>query len=144
MTSVLLVEDHPILARAVENLLTTRLRLDRFVQIRSAEETAARLPELSVDVALIDISLPGMSGLDLIALIVRDRPGLPCVALSGHRETTYVRRALEAGARGYVNKEQATSLPQAIERVLAGGFYLSEDLMAVPELAELVRKGGPA
>lgn len=141
MTSVLLVEDHPILAQAVENLLATRIRLDRFVHIRSAEEAVARLPELAVDVALIDISLPGKSGLDLITLIVRDRPELPCLALSGHRETTYVRRALEAGARGYVNKEQATSLPEAIERVLAGEIYLSQDLMAVPELAKQVREG---
>lgn len=142
MTSVLLVEDHPILARAVENLLATRSTLDYFVAIRSAEETLERLPQLPpVDVALIDISLPGMSGLDLIATMAEARPDLPCLALSGHREPNYVRRALEAGARGYMNKEHATQLPQAIERVLAGEIYLSDDLMAVPELAKRVQLG---
>jgi DNA-binding NarL/FixJ family response regulator len=140
MISFMLVEDHPILAQAVETLLMTRSRVERFVAFRTAEEAIERLPELAVDIALVDISLPGMSGLDLIALIARERPGVRCIALSGHREATYVRRALAAGARGYINKEQATSLPQAIERVLAGEIYLSEDLAALPELRE---RSGP-
>jgi DNA-binding NarL/FixJ family response regulator len=141
MTSILLVEDHPLLVRSIEKLLAARSEVSRFEAVGSAEEALVRLPSLRVDLALVDISLPGMSGLDLIARMAESRPEVPCLALSGHREATYVRRALEAGARGYVNKEQATSLPEAIRRVMAGEMYLSDDLMALPELASLVRRG---
>lgn len=81
---------------------------------------------MNSDLVLVDISLPQMNGAELIA-IIRDRwPHLPCLVLSGHGETTYIERARNAGARGYLLKGTPYELPEAVRRILAGAEYFAK------------------
>ena len=83
-------------------------------------------PDQLPDLVLIDLSLPSMSGLDLVAALQEAYPSLPCIMLSGYREPVYVQRALSAGARGYVVKDNLLAIIEAVQRVLDGEIYLSE------------------
>lgn len=128
MVSLVLVEDHPILARTIERFLTRYEDISIVATIESAEAALAQLPDLAVDLALIDVSLPGMSGIDLVATLHEQQPDLNCLILSGHTEPDYVRRALSAGAQGYITKGKPALLIDAVRRVLAGEIYISEEL----------------
>ena len=128
MISVFLVEDNRFVADAVDGLLTTYADVELVAVARTGEEALAMLPAVAADVVLIDMALPGMNGVEVVAAIGRARPGLPCVILSAHREETYITQALSAGARGYITKELPLAIVEGIERVLAGEVYLSEDL----------------
>jgi DNA-binding NarL/FixJ family response regulator len=135
--SVLLVEDHAIVSRSIADfLIGTDIVITAVAH--SGEDALALLPGLAVDVAIIDVSLPGMSGIDLLPLLREESPNLPCMMLSGHRHANYVRRAISAGARGYVTKENPLALQEGIYRVAAGEFYISKDLnqdaIEMPEL----------
>ena len=86
------------------------------------------------DLMLVDVSLPTMNGITLVAIVHKKYPDLPCLMLSGHDKLTYVRRALSAGARGYVTKDTPLLIVEGISRVLAGEIYLSENLREREEL----------
>lgn len=91
------------------------------------------LQHQSVDVAVVDLSLPGMSGLDLIKRLRNEHPTIGIVALSLHAEAPYAWRAFAAGARGYVTKDRAfADMPTAVRQVAAGGTFLSASLLRVP------------
>jgi len=94
----------------------------------TAEAALQRLRTLLIDLVLVDVALPTMNGIDLVAMLHTQIPDLPCLILSGHNEIDYVRRALTAGARGYIIKGNPLSIVAAIKRVLAGEIYLSEEL----------------
>ena len=128
MISVFLVEDNRFVADAVDGLLRTYPDVALAAVARTGEEALAMLPTLAVDVALIDLALPGINGIDTVVAIHRTRPELPCIILSAHREETYITQALSVGARGYITKELPLAIVEGIERVLAGEVYLSEDL----------------
>ena len=128
MVSLVLVEDHPVLARTIKHFLSRQKDLSIIAIIDSAEAALAQLPELAADLALIDVSLPGMNGIDLVAVLRERQPDLSCLILSGHTEPDYVRRALAAGARGYLTKGKPALLVDAIERVAAGELYIVEEL----------------
>jgi DNA-binding NarL/FixJ family response regulator len=89
--------------------------------------------DVNVDVAVIDMSMPGMNGFELIAALRRQHPALPTLMLSLHEEEPYALRALKIGARGYLTKDNATvELVPALRRLHAGGVYMS------PQVAERV------
>ena len=95
----------------------------------NAADTLRLLPESQADLALVDISLPGNSGIDLIRDIQTLKPGFPIVVFSMHDETLYGERALRAGARGYVMKQDSPDrLLEAIRTVLAGHVFVGENL----------------
>jgi DNA-binding NarL/FixJ family response regulator len=77
------------------------------------------LPQLDVELAIVDVSLPRMSGIELVAVLREQYPQLPCLMLSGHKQPDYMQRALAAGAKGYVVKDNAVTLLAAVERVLS-------------------------
>jgi DNA-binding NarL/FixJ family response regulator len=81
-----------------------------------------------VDLALVDVVLPRTSGIDLVSMIQQKYPGLPCLMISGRSAGQYVRRSMEAGARGYVLKDDFQDVMKGIRRVLKGGTYLSKQL----------------
>lgn len=100
-------------------------------QAESAESALATVAELDVDVALVDVSLPDASGIQLAAELGRRHPDIVVVMLSGHRESSYVVQAFDAGAGGYVLKGRGIEIPDALRRVVAGERYLSPGLRLV-------------
>ncbi len=128
MISVFLVEDNRFVADAVDGLLKTYANVELVAVARTGEEALVMLPAVAADVALIDLALPGMNGIEVVSAIGQARPELPCLILSAHREENYITQALAAGARGYITKELPLAIVEGIERVLAGETYLSEDL----------------
>jgi DNA-binding NarL/FixJ family response regulator len=126
MTSILLVEDHAIFAQALLRMLRERGQLDVKAIATSAEDALEKLPELDVDLVLVDVSLPRRSGISLVLVLHERYPDLPCVMLSGHLSPHYVRRSLAAGARGYLMKDHSHEILEGIQRVLNGEIYVSE------------------
>jgi DNA-binding NarL/FixJ family response regulator len=131
MFSLLLVEDHAVLSYTLMRLLSKQKNLAVIAAVPTGEAALEQLPHLQVDLAIIDVSLPTMSGIELVAILQKRFPTLPCLMLSGHKEPVYVRSALAAGARGYVIKGKAEMLLEAIPRVLAGDIYLSAELRTI-------------
>ena len=128
MISVLLVDDHPKVVRALGRALSDLGNVQVLAVADSAEKALELLPEKKVDLVLVDVSLPTISGIDLVAEIHGRYPDLPCLMLSGHLAPQYVQRSLAAGARGYVLKDDLTAILDAIRRILAGEVYVSEEL----------------
>ena len=128
MFSVLVIEDHADFGKALVRLLSEKANVDVVDVIRSGEEALERLPNLQVDLLLIDVSLPKMNGIKLVGLIQERFPGLLCLMLSGHLTPFYVRRAPEAGARGYVLKDDLAGVLEGVDQVLKGEIYVSEVL----------------
>jgi len=125
--TLLVVEDNAILA----NTLVRFLRKQELTIAAVAPTAEAALEELSsrvVDLVLVDVALPGMNGIDLVSMLHQRYPKLACVMLSGHDEIDYVGRALAAGAKGYVVKGNPLAILAAVDQVLAGKVYLSEEL----------------
>lgn len=94
----------------------------------TAESALEELPGMQVDLAIIDMSLPAMGGIELVAALRERRPQMRCLILSGHNEKSYVERALAAGAQGYLLKGEPAEIENAITQVLAGECYLSASL----------------
>ena len=128
MTALLVVEDNVTFAQTVTAFLRQLKGYTVVGLAGTAEEALAKLAELTVDLVLVDVSLPSISGIELVAAIGRQYPDLRCIVLSGHHEPVYVRRALEAGARAYVLKEHPLDLIAAVRAVQAGETYLSAEL----------------
>jgi DNA-binding NarL/FixJ family response regulator len=128
MTSILLVEDHAIFAQALLRVLHERGHLDIVAIAESAEEALEKIPDLVVDLVLVDVSLPQRSGISLVIALNAKYPELPCVMLSGHVSRHYARSSLAAGARGYLIKDHAEEILTGIQRVLQGEIYVSEEV----------------
>jgi len=128
MTSILLVEDHAIFAQVLLRMLREKGNLDIIAVAESAEEALEKIPELEVDLVLVDVSLPQRSGISLVIALHAKYPELPCVMLSGHVSQHYARSSLAAGARGYLVKDHANEILEGIQRVLQGEIYVSEEV----------------
>lgn len=125
MVRVFIVEDHPIMRSALASLVSREADLAICGQAVTAEVALERLAGSTADVALLDVSLPGMDGLELVATLAQRLPGLVCLMLSGHSERAYIDRALSAGARGYVLKGDVGEVATGIRAVAQGEVYLS-------------------
>ncbi len=128
MTKIFLVDDHPFIRQMVRSQLEREPDLSVCGEASTAAEALAAIKEDLPDLMLIDVSLPGMSGIELARLLHEKYPHLHLAILSGHGEKTHVDQALEAGVRGYVLKGNAAELPGAIRQVLRGEQYLSPSL----------------
>jgi DNA-binding NarL/FixJ family response regulator len=128
MTSILLVEDHAIFAAALQRVLRERGHMDVLAVAESAEEALNLIPNLEVDLILVDVSLPRRSGISFVFNLQKTYPDLPCVMLSGHTSQHYARSSLAAGARGYLVKDYAEEILEGIQRVLQGEVYVSEQV----------------
>lgn len=130
MPSVLLVEDHKILGDILARLLEKEADVSVAGVVPSGEEAlaylAAREPAERPDLVVIDLSLPGMNGIELLTALHERYPDLPCLMLSGYQEPHYVKGARAAGARGYVFKDDTPSITLAVRRVLEGETYFSD------------------
>lgn len=128
MTSILLVEDHAIFANVLLRMLQERGNLNIIAVVKSAEEALEKIPDLEVDLVLVDVSLPQRSGISLVFALHAKYPELPCVMLSGHVSQHYARSSLAAGARGYLVKDHANEILEGIQRVLQGEIFVSEEV----------------
>ena len=140
--TVYVIDDHPIVREGLTRLINGEP--DLFV-CGAAEDTYTALRSMEIlkpDIAIADISLKGPDGIELIKNLKNRMPGLPVLVLSIHDESIYAPRALRAGARGYIMKQEATeNVLVALRRVLAGEIYLS-DRMANKVLQQFVGAGG--
>jgi len=136
MIRILIVDDHAIVRRGLRELLSDEFRGASFGEASTAQQALEQVWKKEWDVALLDITLPGRSGLDLLKEVKAARPKLPVLILSVHPEDQFAVRVLKAGAGGYLTKESAPEeLVNAVRKILAGGQYVS------PTLAEKLALG---
>ena len=122
----LVVDDHPVFRQGLVALIRSDERYEVCAETGSAAETLAALEHEVPDIALVDISLVGQSGLDLVKSLKASHPEIIVLIISMHDEVVYAERALKAGARGYVMKQEAASVMlDAITTVLSGKIYVS-------------------
>ena len=127
--NILLTDDHALVRQGLKLILADHFKKAVFGEARNAEEALARVLKEKWDVAVLDITMPGRGGLELLKEIKRLRPKLPVLVLSMHPEDQFAVRMLKAGAAGYLTKESAgNELVGAIEKVVAGGRYVSASL----------------
>lgn len=129
MMNLLLVEDHPSFAAALKLLLEQERDLKVLMVVDTAEEALRVIPDLILDLVLIDISLPKMNGIELAAQLNKTYPSLPCLMVSGHLSGLYLKRCLAAGARGYVLKDDPKGILNGIYQVMRGETYISNELL---------------
>jgi DNA-binding NarL/FixJ family response regulator len=128
---VLIVEDHPMTRAGLAYMINRQPDMIVSGETESAGQALAALEANQPDIVLVDITLPGKSGLELIKDIKATHPGLPVLVISMHDESLYADRVLRAGARGYITKlEGGEKLMRAVRHVLAGKIYVSENMSA--------------
>ncbi len=128
-TRILVVDDHPVVRKGLTLLINSESDLMVCAEAENAAQALEVLEKESVDIAVVDISLNGINGIQLTEKIKSKYPDLPVLILTIHDEAVYAKRALEAGAKGYVNKrEAAETVIAAIRLVLSGKQYLKEQM----------------
>ena len=113
-----LVEDHPLMRQMLRRLLEGEGDLSVVGEAASAEAVLAQLGESAPDLILIDLSLPGMNGLQLIKQLKGERPDLRCLVVTGHSDTLYKHAALAAGAAGFITKDNPDEVLAAVRSAL--------------------------
>jgi len=126
---VLVADDHAIVRRGLKLILSEEFERVVVGEAQNGKELIEQIEKDDWEVVVLDITMPGRSGLDLLKEIKRLRPQLPVLILSMHSEDQFAVRAFKAGAAGYMTKEKAPEeLVKAIKKVLAGGKYVSATL----------------
>lgn len=142
MIKILLADDHAIVRAGLRRIIEESGDVVVVAEASDGKEAISRTRETSPDVVVVDISMPGLDGLEVINQLQSLYPKLPILVLTMHEEEQYVLRVFGAGARGYITKRSAPEqLVGAIRKVYAGGRYLSES--AAELLALHVAKGAP-
>lgn len=126
---VLIVDDHPIFRDGITQLINHESDLEVCGGVCSAPDALCALEKLKPDIVVVDLSIQGSNGIELMKSIRALHPSLPALIISMHDENLYAERALRAGARGYVMKSSPSEeVINAIRRVLSGNLYLSENI----------------
>jgi two-component system, NarL family, invasion response regulator UvrY len=129
MIRILIADDHAILRRGLSEILLRELGAVTCGEAESAAQVVSEVERQDWDLVILDLTMPGPSGLEVLRTLKVKRPKLPILVLSMHAEDQYAKRVLKAGAAGYMNKESAAEeLIDAIKRVLRGGRYISARL----------------
>lgn len=128
-TQIFLVDDHPLICKGLEQLINLEDDLQVIGYAVNAETAMQAIRTLKPDLVIVDISLEGKSGIELIRDIKVSFPEVLILVLSMHIDLLFVDRALKAGAMGYISKNEATTvIVQAIRKVLEGTIYLNKDM----------------
>lgn len=126
MTRILIADDHTLVREGLKQILATVTDLVVTGEAIDGDQALARVREAQYDVVLLDMSMPGLSGIDLIKRLKLESPKLKILVLSMHGEQQYAVRAYKAGASGYLTKDTASAqLVAAIRKLAAGGVYIS-------------------
>ena len=129
MVRVLIADDHGILRGGLKEILHREIEGVVLEEAGDAQQALAQVQNKNWDLVILDVTLPGRSGLDVLRDLKSVRPKLPVLILSMHPEDQYGKRMLRAGASGYLEKENAPEeLIKAVRKVLAGGRYVSQSL----------------
>lgn len=137
---VLIADDHAVFRRGLRETLAEVFSKVTFGEAKTAQETVELVRRHPWDVVILDISMPGKTGLDILDELKRLRPRVPILFLSMHPEEQFARRALKAGAAGYLTKESVPEeLKEAVRKVVAGGRYVSATM--AEKLAVDLREG---
>lgn len=135
-TKIIIVDDHPIVREGLAQIINHENDLTVCGQAGDATRAMKIIRTLNPDMVIVDITLKETNGMELIKNIKVQYPNLPVLALSMHEESLYAERALRAGAKGYIMKQQATdNVITAIRKVLSGQVYISDEMAA-----KMVRK----
>jgi two-component system NarL family response regulator len=122
---VLIVDDHPMVAEGIQSLLESYEDIEVVGTLGNGQEAVANVNDLSPDVILLDLNMPGLSGLSATEIILEQRPETRILILSMHDSPEYISTALNHGAKGYILKDVPTDeIKTAIETVMAGDEYL--------------------
>ncbi len=126
---ILIADDHAIFRRGLKDTLVDEFSKVSIGEATSAQEALDQIRRQKWELAILDISMPGKSGLEILDEIRALQPNLPVLLLSMHPEEQFARRALKSGAAGYLTKESVPGeLARAVRRALNGGRYVSETL----------------
>lgn len=115
---LLIVEDHPVMRATYRMLFSREPSLEVAADVATGREALEMLPEVQPDLAIVDISLPEMNGLELIPHLRRLQPGLRILVITGHHEPHYASAAYEAGADGFIRKGNAAAILEAVYALL--------------------------
>jgi len=126
---IVLADDHTIVREGLKQLLLAADGLEIVGEARDGHEAMKAVRELDFDLLLLDMSMPGKSGIELIKQVRAEKPKLRILILSMHEERQYAIRAIRAGASGYLTKESASrQLVEAIRKVASGGAFISAEV----------------
>jgi len=126
---ILIADDHAVVRRGLKDILADAIPAARFSEAGSGDQVLAHLAQSEAALVVLDINMPGRSGLDVLRDIKRAYPRLPVIILSMQPEDQYAVRCLRAGASTYINKNSAPEeLAIAAKKILAGGRYVSQHL----------------
>ena len=129
MIRVLIADDHPIIRAGIRKILSDTLDIKVTDEASNGQEVISRVSKSDYDVIILDISMPGIGGLEALKHLRRLKPKLPILILSQHKEEEYAIRAIRAGASGYVRKISAPEeLITAIRKLYRGGKYITPSL----------------
>jgi DNA-binding NarL/FixJ family response regulator len=138
---VVVVDDHPLARTGVRRMLDTADDIHIVAEAGSVEDALTEIAKRDVHVVVLDISMPGSSGLNLLRILKRTRPEIAVLMLSTHAEETYAIRALKSGAAGYLTKDvPIANLVSAVRKAAGGGRHFSELLSE--RLVQQLQGGG--
>jgi len=130
MINILIADDHAIVRQGLKQIVTKEADLTVAGEAQTPQEVLTLARRQAWDLVILDITLPGRSGLEVLKELKHEYPKLPVLILSMHPEDQYAVRAIKAGAAGYLTKESAPEeLIKAIRKVLGGGKYVSQSLV---------------
>jgi len=126
---VILADDHKVVREGIRWMLSGEADIEIVGEAESGEQLLDLLATTPTDMVLLDVRMPGMSGLDVLAVLAEQAPQVKAIVLSMHDEPAYVRRAVELGAAGYLLKNaDRKEILEALRSVEAGGAYVQSDL----------------
>jgi DNA-binding NarL/FixJ family response regulator len=144
MIRIVVADDHTIVREGLKQVLSAASDLAVVGEAQNGHEVIARVRDIDFDVLLLDMSMPGKSGTELIKQVHAEKPKLRILVLSMHEEEQYAVRAIKAGASGYLTKESASSLlVAAIRKVAGGGAYITTSVAEQLALGAMPDSAGP-
>jgi DNA-binding NarL/FixJ family response regulator len=144
MIRIVVADDHTIVREGLKQILAAPGDFEVVAEAQNGHEVIERIRTLDFDLLLLDMSMPGKSGIELIKQVKSEKPRLRILVLSMHEEHQYAVRAIRAGAAGYLTKEGASSqLVQAIRKVAGGGAYISSAVAEQLALGAMPDAKGP-